>query len=129
MTDEQRDIGARIAAARREAGLTQRELADRLGVTTRSVQNYESGAVIPYKHLRRIETLARKRVGWILAGDPVEDSVAATIVRLHEAMERHYALLQEHLETLRRETEHLREQRDMARIRRRASGGDAPREA
>ena len=126
MTDEQRQIGARIAAARREAGLTQRELAERLGVTTRSIQNYESGAVIPYKHLRRIETMGHKNVGWILAGDPPEDSIAATIVRLHEAMERHYALLQEHLETLRRQTEHLREQRDMARVHRRAAAGEAP---
>jgi transcriptional regulator with XRE-family HTH domain len=37
MTDDERRIGERIAAARREAGLTQRELAGRLGVTTRSI--------------------------------------------------------------------------------------------
>ena len=118
MTDEQRQIGERIAAARRAAGLTQRELAERLGVTTRSIQNYESGAVVPYKHLRRIEVLAHKRVGWILAGDPTEDSVAETIARLEDVLHRHHALLQEHLETLHRQTDQLREQRERARVRR-----------
>jgi len=118
VTDEQRQIGARIAAARREAGLTQRELADRLGVTTRSIQNYEAGAVTPYRHLRRIETLARKRVGWILSGDPSGDSMADTIARLEATMERHYALLQEQLDRLRNETVHLRELRELSEVRR-----------
>lgn len=124
MNDEQREIGARIATARHEAGLTQRELAHRLGVTTRSIQNYESGAVVPYRHLRRIETLARKRVGWILAGDPSEDTVAARIVRLEEAIQQHYTLLQEHLEKLRQETAHLRDLSEASQVRRdRGDGG------
>jgi transcriptional regulator with XRE-family HTH domain len=104
-------IGARIASARRAAGLTQRELAKQLGVTTRSIQNYESGAVVPYKHLRRIETLGRKRAGWLLAGDADDESLATTLEALHGALERHHSLLLEHLETLRRQTELLREQR------------------
>lgn len=121
MTDERRQIGARIAEARRQAGLTQRELAERLGVTPRSIQNYESGAVVPYKHLRRIETLAHKRVGWILAGDGSESPLAETIDRLEGAMERHLTVLQEHLETLRREVTRLREQREYREAGRRAT--------
>jgi transcriptional regulator with XRE-family HTH domain len=62
MDDERRAIGTRIANARRQAGLTQRELAARLGVTPRSIQNYEAGIAIPYKHLRRIEAARKSRV-------------------------------------------------------------------
>lgn len=111
-------MGARIAAARREAGLTQRELAKRLGVTPRSIQNYESGAIVPYKHLRRIEVLAHKRVGWILGGAGGDDDMTATLRRLEEALERHHVLLQEHLETMRRQTELLRRQREASSRRR-----------
>ena len=112
MNDERREIGSRIAAARREAGMTQRELADRLGVTTRSVQNYESGSIIPYKHLRRIEVLAHRRVGWILSGDGRDESASETLRQLEKTLERHYALLQTHLDTLHHQTDLLREQRD-----------------
>ena len=123
MIEEQREIGARIAAARHEAGLSQRELAERLGVTTRSVQNYESGAVIPYRHLRRIETLAHKRIGWILAGDASDSDLARTLERLEASIDRHFVLLQEQLEMLRRETDHLRDQREAAGRRRGADEG------
>jgi transcriptional regulator with XRE-family HTH domain len=118
MTDEQRQIGARIAAARREAGLTQKELAQRLGVTTRSVQNYESGVVIPHKHLRQIEMLARKRLGWILTGDRPDILAGENLERLEHAIESHAKLLQQHLETLREQTEHLRELREASTRRR-----------
>jgi transcriptional regulator with XRE-family HTH domain len=123
MADEDRQgIGARIAAARREAGLTQRELADRLGVTTRSIQNYESGSIIPYKHLRRIEMQAHKSVGWILSGEGRDEDVTASLARLEQALERHHALLREHLATIQRQTELLRKQRER-RARSRASRG------
>jgi transcriptional regulator with XRE-family HTH domain len=115
MDDERRAIGARIATARRQAGLTQRELAARLGVTPRSIQNYEAGAVIPYKHLRRIEALARKRSGWLLSGDGGDTGVSRTLQRLELALERHHALMQEHMATLHQQTELLREQREAAR--------------
>jgi transcriptional regulator with XRE-family HTH domain len=118
MDDERRAIGGRIAIARRAAGLTQRELARRLGVTPRSIQNYESGAIVPYKHLRRIEVLAHKRIGWILAGDDGDDDMAQTLGRLENALDRHHALLQEHIETIRRQTELLRRQREAASRRR-----------
>ncbi|MBQ8836598.1 MAG: helix-turn-helix transcriptional regulator [Clostridia bacterium] len=37
----------RIRLLRREAGLTQRETAERIGVTYRTYQNYEAGASVP----------------------------------------------------------------------------------
>lgn len=48
------ELGRRIAQARAAAQLTQQELADELGVTRRSVQGYEAGAVAPYRHLERL---------------------------------------------------------------------------
>jgi transcriptional regulator with XRE-family HTH domain len=119
---DQRRIGSRIAAARRQAGLTQRELAERLGITVRSVQNYESGAVVPYKHMGRIESIGSKRPGWLLAADDESEDLLPTIEALRQAMEQHHALLREHVEMLRRQTELLREQRDAAQERRARAG-------
>lgn len=118
VNEEQRLVGSRIATARREAGMTQQQLARELGVTTRSIQNYESGLVVPYKHLRRIETLTRRRPGWLLAARAEDDGMEETITRLEQALADHQRLLQEHLETLRQQTELLRGQREAARRRR-----------
>src|SRR5215470_4829709 len=47
-------IGARIAQARKAEGLTQRDFAELLGVTVRSLQHYEAGTIVPYRHFRRM---------------------------------------------------------------------------
>lgn len=78
--DDEGTIGRRLAQARREAGLTQEELAELVGVTTRSVQGYEAGSVVPYRHLRQLEAATNKPTGWLLYGDdgpspPVGDVV------------------------------------------------------
>jgi len=66
-------VGRRIARARKEAGLTQQELADRVGVTRRSIQGYEAGAIAPYRHLDRLaEALGRSRE-WLVADRPASD--------------------------------------------------------
>jgi transcriptional regulator with XRE-family HTH domain len=118
--DESRAIGARIAEARRHAGLTQRELADRLEVTVRTVQNYEAGVAVPYRYLRMIETLGRKRPGWILDGGD-DAGLLAIIASLHTAMDRHQELMQKHLDEMRRHTTRLREQRRLNAERRASS--------
>lgn len=41
------DFKDRIRALRKEAGLTQRETAEQIGVTYRTYQNYEAGASMP----------------------------------------------------------------------------------
>lgn len=43
-TKEATDFGKRVAAARQERGLTQRELADRIGVNLRMMEYYERRA-------------------------------------------------------------------------------------
>lgn len=65
-----KEIGQRIATARKEAeGMTQRELADLLGVTERSVAAYEAGTVIPYRFMRQLEQLLNRPASWMLYGD------------------------------------------------------------
>lgn len=66
-------IGARIAQARNEAGLTQEELADlAVGFSRRSLQDYETGVTIPYKHMQEIASLVAVTVEWLLHGEPDE---------------------------------------------------------
>lgn len=83
-------IGERIAAARREAGLTQEELADAIGVSTRSLQGFELGERIPYRYMEKIATVTRREWEWLLHGatsSPVAEP-GAVVARLDEILER-----------------------------------------
>lgn len=86
---EARDIGERIALARNQAGMTQDELAALASFSKRSLQDYEGGVTIPYKHLREIGRLLRREPDWFLHGDPdgdpVEDRVKALEVAVAES--------------------------------------------
>ena len=114
------DVGRRIAEARRESGMTQADLAAALQVTVRSIQNYESGVSVPYRHLRTIESLTHKRPGWTLDGDG-DGALDAKIAALQQTIETHQAAMELHLRLMREHTERLREQRRASESRR--SGG------
>jgi PAS domain S-box-containing protein len=75
-------IGERIAKARREAGVTQKELAKQLGVSVRSVQGYESGAVTPHRRLNHIAELLQTSVEWLLASQPLVFAGVGSVVTL-----------------------------------------------
>lgn len=63
------EIGARIARARREAGgMTQPELAEALDVSTRSLQDYEAGTTIPWKHFQALSKIFDRPLEWFLHG-------------------------------------------------------------
>ena len=65
-----RDVGRRIAQARYEAGwMTQQTLAELLCVCKRSVQAYEAGTTIPYRHLQRLAEIFERSPSWFLYGD------------------------------------------------------------
>jgi transcriptional regulator with XRE-family HTH domain len=51
------ELSARIRAARRHRGLTQQEVAHKVGITVRSISGWERGKAIP--HLDTLEALAR----------------------------------------------------------------------
>lgn len=48
------NFAERLAAARQERGLTQRQLADRLGVTAQAVSKWETGGSLPDLELLRM---------------------------------------------------------------------------
>jgi transcriptional regulator with XRE-family HTH domain len=63
-------VGRRIVQARRESGgMTQETLAELLCVCKRSVQAYEAGQRIPYRHLPRLAAVFDRPAGWFLHGD------------------------------------------------------------
>jgi PAS domain S-box-containing protein len=70
---EDAHVGRRIARARKEAGLTQEELAERVGVTRRSIQGWEAGAIAPYRHLDELAAALGRRREWLVAEEPAND--------------------------------------------------------
>ena len=94
---EARAIGERIAKARNEAGLTQEAMAELASFSKRSLQDYEAGVTIPYKHMREIASLLKRGVPWFLHGEEPE------IEDLSERVDRLQAQLDEILGLLRPE--------------------------
>jgi transcriptional regulator with XRE-family HTH domain len=88
---EAQAIGARLAQARNEAGMTQEQVADLATFSKRSLQDYEYGVTIPYRHMREIAGILARPVEWFLHGDQQEEmdllqEVAASVDRLSSAM-------------------------------------------
>jgi transcriptional regulator with XRE-family HTH domain len=107
----QKRLGRRIAGARRRADLTQQELAALLGITTRSLQNYESGAIVPYRHLAHIETATRVRRGWLLETGSGEGGLDEALAATADNLRAEGARLRANLDELRAQTEQLRERK------------------
>jgi transcriptional regulator with XRE-family HTH domain len=49
--------------------MSQRELADLLGVTERSIQAYEQGETIPYRYGAKLESALGRPVAWFWYGE------------------------------------------------------------
>lgn len=67
---ESKEIGERIAQARKELGLTQEEVAEMATFSKRSLQDYEAGLTIPYRQMPELAKLLQREVAWFLHGDP-----------------------------------------------------------
>ena len=81
-------VGRRIALARKEAGgMTQRDLADLLQISKRSVAAYEAGAVLPLRHLGKIETAVSKPKAWLLYGDEALPNPNAILEKLEGVLD------------------------------------------
>lgn len=103
---EAKAIGGRIAKARLEAGMTQEEVADVATFSKRSLQDYEAGVTIPYKHLREIGKLLNRDVDWFLHGEPAsaeaaEESIVRRLQSLEEKVAESVLLTREALSLLR----------------------------
>ncbi|HEY8474996.1 MAG TPA: helix-turn-helix transcriptional regulator [Natronosporangium sp.] len=74
-----RDLGLRLRRARERARLTQRELAERVGVDRKTVGNWESGVSSPRSSLGRLEAVL-KDYGFSLDADPWPPPASADAV-------------------------------------------------
>src|SRR5919198_2114497 len=84
-----RAVGRRIARARYEAGwMTQKTLAELLCVCKRSVQAYEAGTTIPYRHLHRLADIFERPASWFLYGEEPAEGEAAAADREEEIIKR-----------------------------------------
>lgn len=101
-------VGGRIAQARKQRGLTQRQLAEGLGVTVRSVQSYESGAVLPYRHLARLGALLHRSPAWFLHGRTSGVEERDALVALRREFHDRFRTLDEQLGQLNERLEQLR---------------------
>ena len=87
---EAKAIGERLRQARREAGMTQEDLAEVSSFSKRSLQDYEAGVTIPYRNLTELATILRRSVAWFLHGaeadrSPEEDAALAERMTAVEA--------------------------------------------
>lgn len=64
-------LGNRLRHAREHAKLTQAQLADRVGVTSSAISQWETGAVsrISAANLRRTAAVLRVSLDWLLSGE------------------------------------------------------------
>src|SRR5688572_1604556 len=62
--NRRRELGARVRAARREAGLTQRELGKRLGIPLRTVERIEAGEADPHAHAEQLAEITGRPAEW-----------------------------------------------------------------
>ena len=78
---DQIKIGRFIAAARKQKGLTQEQLGDRMGVTNKTVSRWETGKYMPdIDKLQELSGIFGISVNELLAGERVED--AAEFVKI-----------------------------------------------
>lgn len=55
--------------------MSQRELADLLGVTERTIQAYEQGETIPYRYTSRLQEVLDVSAHWLLHGEEERGAV------------------------------------------------------
>ena len=68
--------------------MTQKTLAELLCVCKRSVQAYEAGRTIPYRHLQRLGQIFERPSSWFLYGDGPTDDGASVADRDDELVRR-----------------------------------------
>ena len=69
--------------------MTQAQLAEVLDISQRSVQDYERGLRVPYKHFERLEQIFGRPLGWFLRGEEIAPGVRIVEGRQDLATRRH----------------------------------------
>ncbi len=69
-TDTRKLFGNRLRQARKRAGLTSEQVAERVGVVRQAIVSWESGKTSPTnEHLKQIAQLYRVTTDWLLYGE------------------------------------------------------------
>jgi transcriptional regulator with XRE-family HTH domain len=100
---ENLEIGRRIAQARRDRGLTQKQLAELTGVKERSVQAWEQGETNPYRRIRGLESALGLPGTWLLHGLNPDEAKREHIMELKSDFDQD-TLLDENRLPFRRDT-------------------------
>jgi transcriptional regulator with XRE-family HTH domain len=72
--DRARAIGERIRQARNELGVTQKELADLVHVTSRAVTDWETGKVTPWARMSDLAAILEKPAPWLRCEEDLDSS-------------------------------------------------------
>lgn len=107
--DPPSDVAQRLRDARRALGLTQQEVADRLGVSRRAVSEWETGIRQPHTSLPALSALYDVSASFLLYG------VEPSSVELRELREIVVALALD-VTSLREDVERLAERADVVRL-------------
>lgn len=94
---EATEIGARIREARDEKGMTQEDLAAVMPFSKRSLQDYEAGVTIPYKHLAEIGRVLGHAPAWFLRGEETTTEADPGLAEEVRALREQVAMLIERL--------------------------------
>ena len=105
-----KNIGDRIREARTKLGLTQKELAGQVGVTSQTVWSWEAGRVKPkHEHLEELAFRCQVSTAWILGRDVLEaELLREASVSFHDAVE---GLPLEDIETIQNFINFVRQER------------------
>jgi len=87
-------VGARLRVARRSAGLTQKQLADQLGVESITVSRWERGVTTPsIPRLRRIGDITQTTVSDLVRAQDAPTAHGAELAALREELAETRALV------------------------------------
>jgi transcriptional regulator with XRE-family HTH domain len=85
--DERGGVGARLRAARRAAGMTQKQLAEAIGVESITVSRWERGVTVPaLSRLRRVAEITETTVSDLVRAPDAVSGQAAELAALREEL-------------------------------------------
>lgn len=81
-----KQIGERLTDARHQAGMTQEELGDLVGVSTRSIAAYEAGDIVPWRHMKKLAEYLGQPVAYLIHGEAADTAYDMQLERILEEL-------------------------------------------